>query len=449
MPVFSSPGANVLMLALPRAFSGRNEGELRAARCYENLLEKTRSACKEQRRATTNQLMPGRPKHMRIGLYALAAIVWLAVLISNSVQWDRRATEPQAPEQGYLGGGTDMVSDRYRLSVLAHAESVDKDSVELLPGMVVVAGGEFQMGSDSAHPDEQPVHPVRLRTFRLDRHEVTNQQFGQFVKATGHVTDAERNGYAWVYLPGGTDFIRVPGTNWRSPDGPGSSIDDRMDHPVVCVSWNDASAYARWAEKRLPSEAEWEYAARAGGQRHFSADPLLASAPANGTDASHSLSHQHAPATTAPHPSATGHLSLRGGAGDSEIFAPGNVWQGNWPETNELRDGFFGTAPAGSFPPNDLGLHDMLGNVWEWTADWYAVDYYSTSAQENPRGPASGDRRVARGGSWFCSPNYCGAYNTHYRGASPPDEAFNNVGFRCVADLTRRIPLIPGQEVEQ
>ena len=117
-----------------------------------------------------------------------------------------------------------------------------------------------------------------------------------------------------------------------------------------------------------------------------------------------------------------------------------NVWQGIWPRANHLEDGYFYTAPVGSFPPNELGLHDMIGNVWEWTADWYAEDEYRTSRRLDPTGPTGGEHRVARGGSWFCSPNYCGAYNSHYRGASPPDRAFNNVGFRCAADPPQETP---------
>ncbi len=266
--------------------------------------------------------------------------------------------------------------------------------------MILIEGGRYYMGSDNTYADARPVHPVVINSFRIDRYEVTNAQFSEFVDAAGYVTTAEKEGFAWCYLEGEADFRAVEGANWRHPYGPGSSISNRMNHPVVCVSWEDATAFAIWAGKRLPTEAEWEYAARAGGERHFEA-------------------HQ-------PTSNADDHSNID--------FIDANVWQGSWPATNLESDGFFYTAPVGSYPANDFGLHDMVGNVWEWTADWYDGDYYAVSPSRAPTGPDSGKNRVARGGSWFCSSNYCGAYSTHYRGASPPNHAFNNVGFRCAAD---------------
>ena len=244
--------------------------------------------------------------------------------------------------------------------------------------IVLVPGGEYVIGD----PHEADARPrlVQIRSFLIDRHEVTNRQFAAFVRGTSYVTGAEREGGAWIYRGGEADWKRVPGAEWRHPLGPDSSIDAAMDHPVVAVTWDDAAAYAAWAGKRLPTEAEWEVAARgatSAGVREIPTNPA------------------------------------RDGSA--------NVWQGSWPRRNELVDGFFYTAPVGSFAANRIGLYDMIGNVWEWTADWY-------------RDPASAEPpklRVARGGSWFCSSTYCSAYRPGFRGKSPPTHAFNNVGFRC------------------
>lgn len=303
-------------------------------------------------------------------------------------------------------------------------------------GMALIPGGVFQMGMAGSHADEAPVHSVTISSFLLDRYEVTNRQFAAFVEATGYVTRAERDGYAWGYLKGASDFQMVAGASWKHPEGPGSGIEDRPDHPVVCVSWEDAAAYAKWIGKRLPTEAEWEYAARAGSAQHFKAAFSDSKSPA--PNAHHhsivSASHDLSPSAK-NHRLSTGHHAVADD-GKNYTLVPANFWQGTWPADNQLADGFYYTAPVGSFTSNDWKLYDMLGNVWEWTADWYAADYYQHSLAQNPAGPASGENRVARGGSWFCSPNYCGAYNTSFRGASPPDHAFNNVGFRCATDIT-------------
>jgi formylglycine-generating enzyme required for sulfatase activity len=213
--------------------------------------------------------------------------------------------------------------------------------------------------------------PVRAGLL-MDRHETTNHEFASFVQATGYRTTAEREGAGWIYRGGSEDWAYTTGADWRHPLGPDSSIDEVALHPVVLVSWFDAVAYASWAGKRLPTEAEWEAAAK----------PSAPATPANA-----------------------------------------NFWQGHWPERNELGDGFFYTAPVGSFPPNRLGLYDMIGNVWEWTADRY---------------DGSSDLRVAKGGSWFCSRSYCHGYRAEFRGRSPEGRAFNNVGFRCARDAPRQ-----------
>jgi formylglycine-generating enzyme required for sulfatase activity len=294
-------------------------------------------------------------------------------------------------------------------------------------GMVLLNGGQFSMGTAShavhthaehgsephrpdgllsaatSHPgqeigddDERPVHRVNLSPFHIDATEVTNAEFARFVKDTGYKTDAEKKGSSWVFKKGQKDWAAVEGADWRHPLGPDSNIADQTNHPVVNVSWNDAAAYARWAGKRLPTEAEWEYAARAGREGEI-----------------YPWGNQLKP--------------------DGKVVA--NFWQGTWPSDNRMEDRYYYTAPVGSFPPNAFGLYDIIGNVWEWTADWYASDYYRHSSAKDPKGPESGEQRVARGGSWFCSEGYCGAYRVGFRGKSPPDSGFNNVGFRCAKDV--------------
>jgi formylglycine-generating enzyme required for sulfatase activity len=243
--------------------------------------------------------------------------------------------------------------------------------------MVAVPAGTYRLGDTAMHERDSPPRRVALAPFLLDRHEVTNRQFARFVAATGYVTTAQGEGGGWIYRGGEHDWRYVDGADWRHPLGPGSSIAGGESYPVVLVSWHDAEAYARWAAKRLPGEWEWEAAARAGDT----------------TD--------------------------RGAIAAAEA-GRANIWQGFWPSRNRMLDGFFYAAPVGSFAPDRLGLYDLIGNVWEWTASLYA----------------DGDeRRVARGGSWFCSRGYCSAYRPDFRGKSPPDRAFNNVGFRCARDL--------------
>lgn len=244
---------------------------------------------------------------------------------------------------------------------------------------VRVPAGTYHIGD--LHPaarDDAPVRTVELAAYAIDRHEVTNRRFAAFVGDTGHRTGAERDGGAWIYRAGARDWQYVRGASWRHPLGPGSDLEGAQNHPVVAVTWHDAVAYCESAGGRLPSEEEWEVAARAGGS----------------------------PELEAERPSSP----LRGEA---------NVWQGHWPRRNRLLDGFFYAAPVGSFPANEWGLFDMIGNVWEWTASPW---------------PSAKELRVARGGSWFCSENYCSAFRPGFRGKSPASHAFNNVGFRCARD---------------
>ena len=293
--------------------------------------------------------------------------------------------------------------------------------------MVPLPGGSFEMGFAQGEADEEFVHRVEVTSFLLDRHEVTNRSFQKFVQQTGFITQAERDGFCWAYVREGKDFVALQGANWRQPFADGSTLEERVDHPVVCVSWDDAASFAKWAGKRLPTEAEWEYAARSAGGAHVRAFTGPA-APVNATNRVSS-------GLTSTGMQTHGHHSPSSTPGARLI--PANVWQGTWPQANLQLDGHFFTAPVGSYEANELGIHDMIGNVWEWTADWYDADYYRTSPRRNPRGPEGGTMRVARGGSWFCSPNYCGAYSSHFRGSSPPKHAFNNVGFRLAADAPR------------
>ncbi|MFF5764055.1 formylglycine-generating enzyme family protein [Streptomyces tanashiensis] len=281
-------------------------------------------------------------------------------------------------------------------------------------GMVRVPGGEFLMGAEDdwvvPGDGEGPVHPVRLASFWIDRCAVSNAAFRDFTEATGIITDAERYGWSFVFaglLPGDFPDTRavaeapwwrqVYGACWRHPEGPGSDVDDRADHPVVHVSWNDATAYAAWAGKRLPTEAEWEFAARGGlEQRAFPWGDELE-------------------------------------PGDEHRM---NVWQGSFPDHNTAADGWYGTAPVTAYPPNGYGLHNMCGNVWEWCADWHSPAYYRSSPRADPQGPPVGLGKAIRGGSYLCHASYCRRYRVSARSSSGPDSSTGNQGFRCAAEDT-------------
>ncbi len=283
-----------------------------------------------------------------------------------------------------------------------------------LEGMRPVPPGEFLMGS--ADPDgwpadgEGPVRAVALRAYHIDACCVTNEQFNAFVNSTGYKTEAERFGWSFVFflfLPkgkfaratqrvaGSEWWCRVAGSTWRHPEGPGSNIKRRWDHPVVHVSWNDATAYAGWAGKRLPTEAEWECAARGGlVQKRF----------AWGDELTPSGRHRC------------------------------NIWQGEFPNVNTAEDGYVGTAPAKSFPANGYGLHNVAGNVWEWCHDWFSSDFHLRGPRTDPEGPAQGDRKVIRGGSYLCHHSYCNRYRVGARTFNTADSSTGNTGFRCARD---------------
>ncbi len=298
-------------------------------------------------------------------------------------------------------------------------------------GMTWVPGGEFWMGcEDCGMPDAAPVHLVSVSGFWMDRTPVTNREFERFVRATRYVTIAERRpdprqfpgAPPEVLVPGSVVFTRpqgpvpldnylqwwryVPGANWRHPDGPGSSLATRAQHPVVHVAWEDAAAYAAWAGKRLPTEAEFEFAARGALDRHR-----------------YAWGNELAP----------------GGA------RPANTFEGHFPHDDTHEDGYAGTSPVTAFPANGYGLHDMGGNVWQWCADWYRPDYYASLAAataHNPTGPVSSldpeepgaAKRVTRGGSFLCSAEYCSRYLVGSRGRAEISTGSSNVGFRLVTD---------------
>jgi formylglycine-generating enzyme required for sulfatase activity len=308
------------------------------------------------------------------------------------------------------------------------------------PGMVWIPGGEFTMGTDSelGWPDEKPAHRVRVDGFFMDATEVTNAQFRRFVDATGYVTTAEKPPVLEEIMrqsPPGTkppakedlvpgslvfqmtkgpvdlrDYSQwwhwTPGANWKHPEGPASNLDGRDEHPVVQVSWDDAVAFAHWAGKRLPTEAEWEFAARGG----LDGKPYVWGEEAPGA----------------------------GGKWQA------NIWQGQFPWKNTKEDGYERTAPAKSYAPNGHGLYDMAGNVWEWCADWYDRELYRRRAGRgvivNPTGPDSTidpncpsmPQRVQRGGSFLCSDAYCSRYRPSARHGCSPDTGMAHVGFRCV-----------------
>ena len=265
---------------------------------------------------------------------------------------------------------------------------------KVIPGdMQLIHGGRFLMGTDDGLPVESPVHQVAVKDFWIDRYAVTVAQFEKFAGATGYKTESEKLGWSGVFDVRASSWKRASGADWRHPEGPSSWASP--GEPVTQVSWNDATAYATWAKKRLPTEAEFEYAARGG---------LIAKKYAWGNDLTPENQYR------------------------------ANWWQGRFPDRDSGADGFTGRAPAGSFPPNGYGLYDMTGNVWEWCADWFGEGYYRSSPAANPQGPGSGQDRVIRGGSWLCSDNYCTGYRVAARNRTAPDTALNNLGFRCVRD---------------
>lgn len=333
------------------------------------------------------------------------------------------------------------IDSKSRFLTAAHAQNIPVDSMGT-EGMVFIEGGIFEMGADNnqARADEFPKHPVQVNSFWMDIHEVTNAEFKKFVDATGYITIAEKD-VDWNELkkqvPPGTpkpndslllagSMVFTPpnravplndysqwwtwtiGASWKHPKGQGSTISGIENHPVVHVCYNDALAYCKWAGKRLPTEAEWEFAARGGLKNNI-------------------------------YPWGDEHIE--------KGLPKANSWNGNFPNINTQIDGFFTTAPAASYTSNAYGLFDMAGNVWEWTADWYDQNYYQTlSTNEvtiNPKGPEKSfdtrnqyeKRKTVRGGSFLCNDSYCSSYRVAARMPGEVDSGMSHTGFRCVKDV--------------
>lgn len=271
-----------------------------------------------------------------------------------------------------------------------------KISTETSPDMVLIPGGSFMMGDDNGQDMEKPVHAVEVSSFYMDKYEVTLEDYEKFVEATKYVTDAEKNGGSIIY--NGKDFEKTEGINWRF-DGRGNAhTKEEKNQPVTHLSWNDANAYAEWTGKRLPTEAEWEYAAR-GGEKGYKF--------AWGNDAL-----------------------------ENEVMA--NVSDENyvkvvkWPHFEGYDDGYTLASPVGSFAPNSLGLYDMAGNAWEWCADYFDEAYYSRSPKKNPINNEPNERRVMRGNSWDGRP---GLMQCSRRTSDVQSNSYADTGFRCVKDV--------------
>ncbi|SNZ12529.1 Formylglycine-generating enzyme, required for sulfatase activity, contains SUMF1/FGE domain [Natronoarchaeum philippinense] len=279
--------------------------------------------------------------------------------------------------------------------------------------MVKIPGGEFRMGTDSdvgyEADGEGPARTVDVDEFYVSSHAVTNAEFLEFVRETDYTTDAERYGWSFVFeeFVGSDDrqhvvdsveaapwWFAVRGANWFRPEGPGSTVIERLEHPVTHVSWNDAQAYANWAGKRLPTEAEWEKAARGG---------LRGATYPWGDDLRPDGEHRS------------------------------NIWQGDFPRHNSEEDGYYGTAPVDEYPPNGFGLYNAVGNVWEWCSDRFRSDPCQNS-RSNPTGPAEGGERVIRGGSYLCHRSYCNRYRVAARSKNTPDSSTGHTGFRLALD---------------
>lgn len=377
------------------------------------------------------------PSSFHIGaalLPAMLSTVCLLALIAGT--GSTAAAQPEtSPFRGLtiIDAGNPSGTAAPPQPTLAKVVNPDQPTASKADGMVLIPSGEFWMGcADDGFADVRPIHKVHVDAFWMDQTEVTNEQFADFVKATGYVTIAEQKPKAEDFpgappenlVPGSLVFVAPPptvkphgyrdwwryvhGADWRHPEGPSSDLTGREKHPVVHIAWDDAVAYAKWAGKRLPTEAEFEYAARGGLDRKL-----------------YSWGDELKP----------------GGKWQC------NIWQGRFPWKDLVEDGYHFTAPVRSFPANGYGLYDMSGNVWEWCSDWYRADCYQSLAGlalvSNPVGPADSSdpaepgvkKRVQRGGSFLCCDEYCSRYIVGARGKGEPDSGSSHIGFRCVKGL--------------
>jgi formylglycine-generating enzyme required for sulfatase activity len=380
-------------------------------------------------------------KDLQMRRYNLIVMIFMASVACNhpkSVKNEKKITEGIGVTDTASRSCCDKLPSRFSAGTVAESDSSLKSEVDL-SAMKLIKGGTFWMGGDSiwGRQDEFPRHRVEVSSYYMDEHEVTNKQFKAFVEATGYITTAEKKP-DWEELknqvPPGTPkppeenlvaaslvftppshpvsldnplawWQWVPGADWKHPEGPASNLIGKDDYPVVQVSWEDARAYCLWAGKRLPTEAEWEFAAR-GGQ----ADAIY--------------------------------------PWGNELITKGkkkaNAWDGNFPNANTGVDGFIGAAPVKQFAPNPYGLYDMAGNAWEWVSDWYTADYYSQCNKQgvvvNPQGPPSSldpdepyaPKKVTRGGSFLCNDQYCSGFRIGARMKTSWDTSLNHTGFRGV-----------------
>lgn len=371
-------------------------------------------------------------------MFATSGVVFTITWLVSSCQNNQTSSEASVPLKDSVHSCMRVPSRFSGNDSTAQRISTSNDTSH--GGMIFVPGGTFQMGGDNeqASPDEYPKHSVTVSPFYMDATEVTNAQFKKFVDATGYVTTAERKP-DWEELkkslPPGTpkpsdDVLQAAslvfhqtaapvnlndpsqwwtwtkGADWKHPEGPLSNINGKDNYPVVQVSWDDAMAYCKWAGKRLPTEAEWEFAARGGLSNNI-------------------------------YPWGNEHVS--------EGKPKANSWEGKFPYLNEKRDGFVTLAPVKNFAPNGYGLYDMAGNAWEWCSDWYDYNYYKSLVGKptiNPKGPdksydpdePNAQKRSLRGGSFLCNDAYCSGYRVARRMKSTPDTGLEHTGFRCVKD---------------